>query len=149
MLSIEDVVKQLMGRHHSVYCHGCFSLLHLGHIRHLKEASRLGHRLIVSVTGDAWVNRQCPFTARERAEAVEALSCVDYVFINEHPTAVEAIQLLKPAIYCKGKDYESHPTQELLAEHDAIEAVGGKLFFTEVPPLTHSSELMRRILAGD
>ena len=35
-----------------VLAHGCFDLLHLGHIRHLQKAKKLGDRLVVSVTDD-------------------------------------------------------------------------------------------------
>ena len=41
----------------TVLAHGCFDLLHLGHIRHLQEAKKLGDRLVVSVTADKFVNK--------------------------------------------------------------------------------------------
>jgi bifunctional ADP-heptose synthase (sugar kinase/adenylyltransferase) len=35
-----------------VLAHGCWDLLHLGHIQHLQAAAEMGDTLIVSVTAD-------------------------------------------------------------------------------------------------
>ena len=59
-----------------VLAHGCFDLLHLGHIRHLQEAKAQGDYLVVSVTADTHVRKgvgRPVFTAIQRAEALEAL----------------------------------------------------------------------------
>src|SRR5271163_2586341 len=55
-----------------VLCHGVFDVLHLGHIRHLQEAAKMGNYLVVSVTADKHVNKgmgRPHFTAAQRAEA--------------------------------------------------------------------------------
>ena len=75
-----------------VLAHGCYDLLHLGHIRHLQEARKLGDRLVVSVTSDAHVGKglgRPHFKAEERAEALRALDCVDEVVINDAASSVE------------------------------------------------------------
>ena len=80
-----------------VQCHGVFDLVHIGHIRHFEEAKSLGDILVVSVTPDSYVNKgtnRPVFSEELRAEAIAALDCVDYVTINQSPTAVEAISLL-------------------------------------------------------
>mgnify|MGYP001476797654 CR=1 FL=1 len=38
-------------------CHGVFDLLHVGHIKYLKEAKKSGDVLVVSVTEDKFVNK--------------------------------------------------------------------------------------------
>ena len=38
-----------------VQAHGAFDLLHLGHVRHLEAARRLGDLLVVTVTADQYV----------------------------------------------------------------------------------------------
>ena len=99
-----------------VHCHGVFDLVHPGHIRHLEEAKRQGDVLAVTVTPDEYVNKgpgRPVFNQRLRSESVAALQCVDYVAINEWPTAVETVRLLRPDVYVKGPDYaqrESDPT---------------------------------------
>ena len=90
-----------------VNCHGVIDLLHVGHIRHLEAARKLGDVLVVTVTPDRWVNKgphRPAFTEQLRAEALASLECVDYVALNEWPTAVETIRLLRPDFYVKGKE---------------------------------------------
>jgi cytidyltransferase-like protein len=40
-----------------VHCHGCFDIVHPGHIQHLQFARSLGDILVVSVSGDTHVNK--------------------------------------------------------------------------------------------
>ena len=89
----------------TVLAHGCFDILHLGHIRHLKEAKSFGDYLVVSVTADKWVNKgigRPHFTAEQRAEALRALDCVDEVYINDDEGCWDLIRKIKPAFYVKG-----------------------------------------------
>src|ERR1700749_4743089 len=88
-----------------VHCHGVFDLLHIGHIKHLEAARKLGGTLVVTLTPARFVSKgpQRPaFLETLRAEALASLACVDFVAINEWPTAVEAIKLLRPDFYVQG-----------------------------------------------
>ena len=92
-----------------VQCHGTFDLLHPGHVHHLEEARELGDLLVVTVTGEKFVNKgpgRPFFNDQLRTRSLAALACVNYVVVVPHTTAVEAIECVKPAIYCKGKEYE-------------------------------------------
>ena len=116
-----------------VLCHGCWDLLHLGHIRHLQEAKKLGDYLVVSVTADKWVNKgvgRPVFTAEQRAEALRSLACVDEVVINDDEGAWDLIKKIKPAFYVKGVDYVGVRTEGLDKERQAIAEVGGQMRFT-------------------
>ena len=93
-----------------VHCHGVFDLLHIGHIKHLEAARKLGDALVVTLTPDRFVNKgphRPAFPERLRAEALASLACVDFVAINEWPTAVETIERLRPSYYVKGFVRES------------------------------------------
>jgi rfaE bifunctional protein kinase chain/domain/rfaE bifunctional protein nucleotidyltransferase chain/domain len=120
-----------------VQCHGVFDLLHIGHIRHFQEAKQSGHLLVVTVTPDRYVNKgphRPVFTESLRAQAVAALDLVDYVAINKWPTAVEAIQTIRPEVYVKGSDYRDPSgdhTGGIVLEQQAVESVGGRLVFTD------------------
>jgi len=120
-----------------VLCHGVFDLLHIGHIRYFEQAKKHGDLLVVTVTPDRFVNKgpeRPAFSENLRAEAVAALDVVDYVAINEWPTAVETIHILKPDIYAKGseyKDVKKDITGKITDEENAIHAVGGSIVFTE------------------
>lgn len=132
-----------------VHCHGCFDLLHIGHIRYLQKASRLGDVLVVTVTPDCYVNKgphRPAFPQAFRAEALAALDCVDYVAINEWPTAVETIELLKPNVYAKGADFRENRTPEIVREELAAAAVGADAVFIE-DITSSSSGLINRHLS--
>src|SRR5688572_21710492 len=93
-----------------VHCHGVFDLLHIGHIKHLQAARKIGDLLVVTITPDRFVNKgphRPAFPERLRAEALASLVCVDFVAINQWPTAVETISRIKPTFYVKGMVKES------------------------------------------
>src|SRR5438270_8256232 len=82
-----------------VHCHGCFDIVHPGHIQHLQFAKSLGDVLIVSVSADRHVNKGLdrPLIPDElRASSLAALECVDHVYINPDPTAVALLEKLRP-----------------------------------------------------
>ena len=129
-----------------VLCHGCFRVLHLGHVRHFEAAKRLGGPLVVTVTPDRFVNKSpgSPFSEQERAEMVASLSVVDFVAINQWPTAVETIRLLRPAAFVKGSDTEWSPA--FAEECKAVEEVGGLVYYTSEREW-HSSDMLADLLA--
>ncbi len=132
-----------------VHCHGVFDLLHVGHIKHLEAASKMGEVLIVTITPDRFVNKgphRPAFPESRRLEALAALACVDYVAINEWPTAVEAIKMLKSDVYVKGivrgegkRDYSNAITQE----EEAVKNCGGAMVFTDEETYSASTLLNR------
>lgn len=118
------------------HCHGVFDPLHVGHIRHFKDARRFGDVLVVTVTPDRFVNKgphRPVFTEDLRAEAIAALSVVDYVGINQWPTAVETIGLLKPNVFVKGSEFRAGKdlTGAIGVEESAVRAAGGRMDFTD------------------
>ena len=119
-----------------VQCHGVFDLLHLGHIRHFEAAKREGDILVVTLTKDIYVAKgpgRPVFNEQLRAESIAALESVDYVAVNQWPTAIETINKLKPDIYAKGSDYVDEKedlTGKIQHEIDAVRDVGGRVHFT-------------------
>ena len=134
-----------------VHCHGVFDPMHIGHIRHFEQAKKMGDVLVVTITPDHYVNKgphRPVFSAELRAEAIAALDTVDHVAINRWPTAVEAIQLLKPGCYVKGSDYENPDDDQsggIKLERDAVESMGGRIEFTNDITFS-SSALVNRYL---
>ena len=93
-----------------VLCHGCFDLLHIGHVMHLQAAKAMGDYLVVSVTADEFVNKGAGrpiYSLAERMEMVGALGCVDEVIASEYATGFRSIIVTRPDIFCKGADYEA------------------------------------------
>ncbi len=140
ILSLQDVSNRLDKTRQGkkiVLCHGVFDLLHIGHIKYFENAKTAGDILIVTVTPDRYVNKgpnRPAFQEQLRCEAIAALEVVDYVALNEWPTAVETIQLLKPDIYAKGSEYkksENDVTGMIIKEEQALQEIGGSMFFTD------------------
>ncbi len=119
-----------------VQCHGVFDLLHIGHIKHLKKARELGDILVVTLTPDIYVNKgpgRPVFNQNLRTEALAALSSVDFVLINNTPTAANLIKIIKPDIYCKGQDYKDSSddiTGEIKNEIKELKKIKSKIVFT-------------------
>lgn len=92
-----------------VFTNGCFDILHVGHVRYLADAQRLGDVLIVAVNSDESMRGLKPSRPvvpdHERAEIVAALSTVDYVTIFGEETPYEIISLLRPDVLVKGGDW--------------------------------------------
>lgn len=136
-----------------VLCHGCFDLVHLGHLRHLQEAKAQGAVLVVTVTPDRFVNKgpDRPFFSQsQRVEYLSHLDMVDYVALNDWSTAVETIRLLEPSVYAKGKEYadaSKDVSGKILDEVRAVEEVGGSIFYTD-DIVFSSSKLINHGLGG-
>jgi rfaE bifunctional protein nucleotidyltransferase chain/domain len=118
-----------------VLCHGCFDLMHPGHIRHFQAAKEMGDCLVVTVTPDVFVDKgqgRPVFNEDLRAGSVAALECVDYAAINKWPTAEETLRLLKPDIYVKGQEFEKaeDKTGKIQRELKVIEEIGCRVHFT-------------------
>jgi rfaE bifunctional protein nucleotidyltransferase chain/domain len=135
---LEKVARSLQSDGNSiVMCHGTFDLLHAGHIRHLQRARQEGEVLIVTVTGDEYVNKgpgRPVFTEGLRAESLAALDCVDFVGINQTQTAINLIARIRPNVYVKGSEYSnesSDVTGNIEREREAVESNNGKIFYTD------------------
>lgn len=132
-----------------VMAHGVFDLLHMGHVRHIEEARGFGDVLVVSVTPDRFVNKgpgRPVFGEMMRAEMLAALGSVDYVTINEGPTAEPAIDAIRPDVYVKGPDYvdaSGDVTGKINDERSAVERNGGRVQFTDDVTFSSSALINR------
>ncbi len=93
-----------------VFTNGCFDIIHVGHIRYLKEAKSLGDVLIVGLNSDRSVSiikPDRPINPQEqRAEVLASLEMVDYVTLFDEETPYDLIDLLKPDVLVKGGDWK-------------------------------------------
>jgi len=141
ILNIEELSKVISSLKKEgkkiVQCHGCFDLLHPGHVMHFKAAKNFGDVLVVSITEDMYVNKgpdRPIFNEQIRVENLSAIEYIDYVTINKAPKATPAIEKIRPDYYVKGQDYKDPDedfTGGILEEKEAVEKVGGELVFTE------------------
>lgn len=117
-----------------VFTNGCFDLLHLGHVRYLREAKKLGDILMVGLNSDNSVTAlkgpDRPYISEmERAEILASLECVDFVTIFSELRPDNLIKLIRPDVHVKGGDYKVTE----LPERKLVESLGGKVVV--IPPI--------------
>jgi rfaE bifunctional protein nucleotidyltransferase chain/domain len=130
-----------------VLTNGVFDLLHVGHLRYLRQARGEGDVLVVGVNADAAVSKPGrPLVPEaERAELVAALDPVDYVVIFSSPTAAELLVALRPAVYVKGADY----AEQTLPEAATAREIGARIVFVPLVANRSSSALADRLLSAE
>ncbi len=91
----------------TVIAGGCFDILHIGHIKFLQEAKKMGDILIILLESDKRVKKikgknKPIFKLIERAQMLAALSFVDYIillpYMNEDKDYENMIINFKPDI---------------------------------------------------
>jgi rfaE bifunctional protein nucleotidyltransferase chain/domain len=132
-----------------VWTNGCFDLLHVGHVRSLQAARAFGDVLVVGVNSDESVRRlkgpsRPIIPARDRAEILAALECVDHVLLFEELTPVAILERLQPDIHCKGAEY-APPHGKPIPEASVITGYGGRIEFLPLVPDISTSDLVSRI----
>ena len=94
-----------------VFTNGVFDLLHVGHVRYLNEAKKIGDILVVGINSDDSVKKikgpSRPInTMEDRARILLALKSVDYVISFDEETPLNLIKEVMPNVLVKGGDYE-------------------------------------------
>ena len=129
-----------------VFTNGCFDILHLGHVRHLRVARSNGDILVVGLNSDKSVNlikgdKRPVVEQSQRAEVIAGLWCVDYVTVFDEPDPLVLIELLKPDVLVKGEDW---PEQEIIGA-DVVKKHGGKIVRAPSVPGISTSIIIERI----
>jgi len=139
ILSLSDLVERLGESRQAgqviVHCHGCFDLMHPGHIKYFQAAKAMGDVLVVTITPDEYVDKgpdRPVFGQQLRMESIAALECVDFVAVNRWPTAEETLRLIRPDIYVKGQEFENleDKTGKIQREADVVQEIGAEIRFT-------------------
>ncbi len=130
-----------------VFTNGCFDLLHVGHVKYLQAARKLGDLLVMGLNSDASIQRlkgpKRPLIGEEeRAHILAALKCIDYVVVFNEDTPMELIELLRPDILVKGGDY----TPEGVVGKDLVESYGGRVELIQFVDGKSTTGIVERIL---
>jgi rfaE bifunctional protein kinase chain/domain len=143
---LREILGPLPRKKRAIMCHGTFDLVHPGHIRHLIYAKSKADLLITSLTSDSHIQKANfrPFVPQElRAMNLAALEVVDYVVIDDNPTPIENIKIIRPDYFAKGYEYNkgglNPKTKE---EKDALESYGGEILFTPGDIVYSSSHII-------
>jgi len=93
-----------------VFTNGCFDIIHIGHIRYLRQARTFGDLLVVGINSDRSVSIIKPDRPvnpqDQRAEVLASLEMVDYVTIFDEETPYELIKSIQPDVLVKGGDWK-------------------------------------------
>jgi D-glycero-beta-D-manno-heptose 1-phosphate adenylyltransferase len=150
VLGREELIRRVAAARENgarvVLANGCFDVLHVGHVRYLEGARKLGDMLVVGINSDEQVALQKGagrpvLPATDRAEIVAALEPVTYVTIFDEPTVEQLLLALKPDVHAKGTDY----TTDTVPERDVVRSYGGQVAIVGDPKDHSTSEIIARL----
>lgn len=126
--SINSALDKIRKNKKIVFTNGCFDLLHIGHVRYLKEAKSLGDILVVGINSDDSVKRlkgpNRPLqNEADRAEILSSLGAVDFTVIFTEDTPAKLIEQVRPDILVKGGDWKI----DQIIGSDFVLSYGGKV----------------------
>jgi rfaE bifunctional protein nucleotidyltransferase chain/domain len=129
------------------FANGHFDLLHVGHLRYLRDARAQGDLLVVAINDDDSVARlkgpgRPVVPAAERAELLAALAPVDFVTVFSGDSPAPLLAELRPDVHCKGPDYGS---PERVPEYETVRAYGGETRLVGDPKDHSTSDLITRV----
>ncbi len=129
-----------------VFTNGCFDILHVGHVRYLQAARKLGDVLVLGLNSDTSVQAlkgpTRPINSQaDRAEVLAGLEAVDHIVIFDEITAERVVAAVKPDIYAKGGDYLA----EDLPEAKIVREYGGEVVLLPEVKGRSSSKMIERI----
>lgn len=132
-----------------VTTNGTFDLIHIGHVKSFQAAKGHGDILIIGLNSDKSVksyrgeNSGRPLVPqKERAEMLAALEVVDYVVIFDEPEPSKFLEIVKPNIHIKGKDWEN----KFCPEKEVVERNGGEMKFIDLIQGFSTTNLINKIL---
>ena len=115
---------------------GYFDPIHVGHLEYLKMAKSLGDKLVVIINSDyqAGLKKGKSFMPEEdRLEIVQALRCVDEVFlsIDKDKSVCKSLEHLNPDIFTNGGDrsLEEIPETAVMKKYkiEMVDGLGEKI----------------------
>ena len=128
--TLEELPRLLPGSK-IVLANGCFDILHVGHVRYLEGARKLGDVLVVAINSDRSVRAlkgagRPILNEHERVALVSALRCVDHVVVFDELDVTGVLEALRPSIHAKGTDY----TEATVPEREQVLSYGGQVRIT-------------------
>ena len=150
--NLEELIKIILDLKKNgmkiIWTNGCFDILHAGHTHYLKEAKKLGDRLIVGLNSDCSVRNlkgeNRPINNQEhRAEVLSSLESVDYIIIFNETSAENYLRNFKPDFFVKAGDYNLDNWNK--NEKNAVEEYIGQIKFIPVENKISTTEIINKI----
>jgi D-beta-D-heptose 7-phosphate kinase/D-beta-D-heptose 1-phosphate adenosyltransferase len=146
--ALKNEVERRRGEGQKIaFTNGCFDILHVGHVRYLREARKTGDLLILALNSDASVRAikgdKRPLVPQgERAEVAASLEAVDYVTLFDETTPLKLIEYLRPDCLVKGGDWK----EEAVVGSDAVRSWGGKVVLIPMVEGASTTNIVEKIL---
>ncbi len=129
-----------------VFTNGCFDILHAGHLHTLKEALKLGDKLIVGINSDLSVKRlkgedRPLINEHDRAELIASMAIVDAVVIFDEDTPLNLVKVAIPDVLVKGGDWK---VKEIVGG-EFVQQAGGDVVSIPFVSNQSSSQIIQKI----
>lgn len=129
-----------------VFTNGCFDILHRGHVSYLAFARAQGDALVVGVNTDSSVRRNKganrPINNEtDRAAVLTSLRSVDYVVLFDDDEPRPLIEIVRPDVLVKGKDWAHY-----VSGRDIVEQSGGVVVLADMVEGLSTTGTIERIL---
>lgn len=145
---LKKIIKNLKSQNKKIVTtNGVFDILHLGHIKYLQEAKKLGDILAIALNSDSSVKQikgpQRPINGQEaRAEVLASLEFVDYIVIFNETDPVKILSEIKPNIHVKGGDYNINQ----IIEKNIVEKNNGKIILIPEIKGCSTTDLINKVI---
>ena len=144
------IVEKLKSKNKKIVTtNGAFDILHLGHVKYLEQAKKLGDVLIVGINTDKSVkqykSKERPINdEKSRLNVVAALESVDYAFLFNENDPRKWLGKIKPAIHVKAGGYKLSQ----IIEKDAVEKNNGKVVLISMVKGYSTTKIIKKILSA-
>lgn len=127
---------------------GGFDLIHIGHVRYLREASKVADILVLALNSDSSLkslkgDHRAILDLHNRATILASFGFIDYVTAFDELTVDNVLLTLKPDFHCKGSDY----TPDTVPERHTVRSYGGQIAIVGGAKVRSTSDIITYIRA--
>jgi rfaE bifunctional protein nucleotidyltransferase chain/domain len=147
--ALKKEIDRLRGEGRKIaFTNGCFDILHVGHVRYLREARKTGGVLVLALNSDTSIraikgDKRPLVPEAERADVAASLESVNYVIIFNELTPLELIEYLQPDVIVKGGDW----AEENVVGRDAVKRWGGSVVIVPETPGASTTNIVEKIIS--
>jgi rfaE bifunctional protein nucleotidyltransferase chain/domain len=146
--ALKQEIDRLKGEGKKIaFTNGCFDILHVGHVRYLRDAGKIGDILILALNSDTSVraikgDKRPLVPEDERADVMASLEFINYVTIFHELTPLALIEYLQPDVITKGGDW----TEENVVGRDSVKRWGGRVVIIPETPGASTTNIVEKII---
>ena len=125
---------------------GGFDLIHIGHVRYLREAAKVADILILALNSDSSLKKlkgehRAILDQHNRPAILSSFEFIDYITVFDQLTVDNVLLTLKPDFHCKGSDY----TPDTVPERHTVRSYGGQIAIVGGEKVRSTSQIITQI----